>query len=112
MKEKIIKKLKKMGLSLFILISTMETTTLTVFAEEDVQKKITDAANTIKGILTAIVGTIAICVSLFIIIKQMPNADNPHEKHELYKGVGRVWGLVALAAACIWVIPWIYKLFT
>lgn len=85
---------------------------VSAFAASEVESKITDAANTIKGILTGVVCVVAICVSLFIIIKRMPDADNPQEKHELYRGVGRVWGLVALAAACIWIIPWVYGLFT
>lgn len=104
--------IKNANVGLLMLISTMQVKMNVLASGTDVQGKITNAANTVKGILTGIVAIMAICVSLFIIIKRMPDADNPHEKHELYRGVGRVWGLVALAAACIWVIPWIYGLFT
>ncbi|WP_368773633.1 CagC family type IV secretion system protein [Lactiplantibacillus plantarum] len=46
------------------------------------------------------------------IIKRMPDADDPREKSEVYHAVGRVAGLVALAAAIIWLLPWVYSLFT
>ena len=55
---------------------------------------------------------VGICVALFIIIKRMPDADDPREKSEVYHAVGRVAGLVALAAAIIWILPWVYSLFT
>ncbi|MDV7740283.1 CagC family type IV secretion system protein [Leuconostoc mesenteroides] len=78
----------------------------------EVQSKITNAANTIKGILTGIVVLVGVCVALFIIIKRLPDADDPREKSEVYKAVGRVAGLVALAAAIVWILPWVYSLFT
>ncbi|MGJ3901278.1 CagC family type IV secretion system protein, partial [Lactiplantibacillus plantarum] len=53
-----------------------------------------------------------VCVALFIIIKRLPDADDPREKSEVYKAVGRVAGLVALAAAIVWILPWVYSLFT
>lgn len=79
---------------------------------ENIKTKINQAASAIQGILTGVVTIVGICVSLFVIIKKMPDADNPQEKHELYRGVGRVWGLVALAAASIWIVPWVFSLFT
>ncbi len=39
----------------------------------------------------------------------MPDADDPREKSEVYHAVGRVAGLVALAAAIIWLLPWVYS---
>ena len=78
----------------------------------EIQGKLTSAANTIKGILTGIVVLVGVCVALFIIIKRLPDADDPREKSEVYKSVGRVAGLVALAAAVVWILPWVYSLFT
>lgn len=78
----------------------------------EVQKKLNDAGNVVKGILTGLVVLVGICVALFIIIKRMPDADDPREKSEVYKAVGRVAGLVALAAAIIWLLPFVYGLFT
>lgn len=81
-------------------------------AAGQVQTKLTNAANVVKGILTALVVLVGICAALFIIIKRMPSADDPHEKNEVFKSVGRVCALVGLAAAVIWLLPWMYSLFT
>lgn len=111
--KKVSKRLTSIGAKIAAIVVMVNALSISVFADAtEVQSKITNAANTIKGILTGIVCVVAVCVSIFIIIKRMPDADNPQEKHELYRGVGRVWGLVALAAACIWIIPWVYDLFT
>lgn len=83
-----------------------------VFAATNVETKLTEAAKTIQSVLTALVVIVGICAALFIIIKRMPSADDPHEKNEVFKSVGRVCGLVALAAAMVWVLPWVYGLFT
>lgn len=105
----------KTKLSMFaatVILAFNQAATVYAVDGKDVQKKLTDAATIIQGILSGLVVLVGICVSLFIIIKRMPDADNPQEKQEVYRSVGRVWGLVALAAACIWVIPWVYNLFT
>lgn len=77
----------------------------------EVQSKVNQAANTIKGVLTGILVIVGICVALFIIIKRLPSADDPREKSEVYHAVGRVAGLVALGAAIVWLLPWVYSLF-
>ncbi len=78
----------------------------------EVESKLKSATKTIQGVLTGLVVLVGICVALFIIIKRMPDADDPREKSEVYHAVGRVAGLVALAAAVIWLLPWVYSLFT
>ena len=78
----------------------------------DVQGRIEGALGAVQGVLTGLIVTVGIVVSLFIIIKRMPSADDPQEKNEVYKAVGRVLGLVAIGAAVVWVVPWIYSLFT
>lgn len=78
----------------------------------EVKSKLASAAKVVQGVLTGLVVIVGICVALFIIIKRMPDADNPREKSEVYHAVGRVAGLVALAAAVIWLLPWVYSLFT
>ncbi|WP_105957317.1 CagC family type IV secretion system protein [Apilactobacillus quenuiae] len=77
-----------------------------------IKGKLTQAGKTIQGILTGLVVLVGICVALFIIIKRMPDADDPREKAEVYHAIGRVAGLIALAAAVIWLLPWVYSLFT
>lgn len=105
------KTITALGLSAYMLLSNVQM----VLADDkgaEVQKKLNDAGNVVKGILTGLVVLVGICVSLFIIIKRMPDADDPREKSEVYKAVGRVAGLVALAAAIIWLLPFVYGLFT
>lgn len=87
----------------------------TAFAAADggeVEEKVTDAANQVQGILTGLIVTVGICVAIFIILKRLPSADDPREKSEVFKSVGRVIGMVALAAAIVWILPWVYNLFT
>lgn len=78
----------------------------------EVQGRIEGALGAVQGVLTGLIVTVGIVVALFIIIKRMPSADDPQEKNEVYKAVGRVLGLVAIGAAVVWVVPWIYSLFT
>lgn len=77
----------------------------------EVQTRIEGALGAVQGVLTGLIVTVGIVVALFIIIKRMPSADDPQEKNEVYKAVGRVLGLVAIGAAVVWVVPWIYSLF-
>jgi len=77
----------------------------------NVQGRIEGALGAVQGVLTGLIVTVGIVVALFIIIKRMPSADDPQEKNEVYKAVGRVLGLVAIGAAVVWVVPWVYSLF-
>lgn len=77
----------------------------------EVQGRIEGALGAVQGVLTGLIVTVGIVVALFIIIKRMPSADDPQEKNEVYKAVGRVLGLVAIGAAVVWVVPWVYSLF-
>lgn len=78
----------------------------------EIQGRLTSALTAIQGILTGLVVIVGVVVSIWIILKRMPSADDPQEKNEVYKAVGRVVGLVAISAALVWVIPWVYTLFT
>ncbi|MFL2101941.1 CagC family type IV secretion system protein [Marinilactibacillus psychrotolerans] len=82
-----------------------------VVAAEDIQGRISSALTTVQSVLTGIVVLVGIVVGLWIVIKRMPSADDPQEKNEVYKAVGRVLGLVAISAALVWVVPWVYSLF-
>ena len=82
-----------------------------VYASSDIQGRVNSALAPIQALLTGILVTVGIVVGLFIIIKRMPSADDPQEKNEVYKSVGRVLGLVALGAAIVWIVPWVYGLF-
>lgn len=101
------------GTALAMMICLVVTPEIVFASAGQVQSKLTNAAaNVVKGVLTALVVLVGICAALFIIIKRMPSADDPHEKNEVFKSVGRVCALVALAAAIIWLLPWVYSLFT
>jgi len=110
--KRIIEKSRRIVRAAAVSITAVHMTAVSALASGDVAARIQQATTTIQGILTSCVAGVGICVSIFILLKKMPDADNPHEKHELYRGVGRVWGLVALAGACIWIVPWFYTLFT
>jgi len=77
----------------------------------DVQGRVINAMSELQAVLTGLIVTIGIVVSLFTIIKRMPSADDPQEKNEVYKALGRVLGLVAIGAAIVWVVPWVFSLF-
>lgn len=113
------KRLKEKILMTSISVTTLiATTPLAVFADPNpsesdiVTRKIKSGLTIIQTALTALVVAVAVVVSLWIIIKRLPSADDPQEKHEVYKAVGRVVGLCALAAIIIWLLPWVYGLFT
>lgn len=102
-------KLQKTYISAVTVLSTLAVNN-PVYAS-DVQGRINNAFSQIQSVLTGLIVTVGIVVALFIVIKRMPSADDPQEKNEVYKAVGRVLGLVAIGAAIIWVVPWVYSLF-
>lgn len=78
----------------------------------EIQGRIEGALSQVQSVLTSLIVIVGIVVALFIILKRMPSADDPQEKNEVYKAVGRVLALVAIAAAIVWIVPWVYSLFT
>ncbi|MCM3113651.1 CagC family type IV secretion system protein [Lederbergia lenta] len=75
-----------------------------------VQSKLKSAATAIQGVLTGIVAIIAIVAALKIIIKHLPEIDDPHVKNEMWKSLAGVLYATGAAAAVIWLVPWIYSL--
>lgn len=112
--KKLIQKVKENFSKIYLTAITSISTFLVenpVYAEAGVEARINNAFDQIQGVLTGLIVTVGIVVALFIVIKRMPSADDPQEKNEVYKAVGRVLGLVAIGAAVIWVVPWVYSLF-
>jgi len=104
--------LSKVYLTALTAFMTFVSQNQVVFAQGgEVQQRVTSALQTIQSVLTGLIVTVGIVVALFIVIKRMPSADDPHEKNEVYKAVGRVLGLVAIGAAIVWIVPWVYSLF-
>ena len=99
------KKIKEKFYLASVSLTTLMLTTPTIaFADKK--------GGTIQGVLTGLIVAVGIVVALWIIIKRLPSADDPQEKNEVYKALGRVGGLVALGAAIVWILPWLYGLFT
>ena len=66
----------------------------------------------IQTILTGLVVIVGVCAGVWIILKKLPGIDDPHTKNEAFKGVGYVLGGVATAAALVWLIPWVFDVFS
>lgn len=109
--SKLESKLTKAYVSGITALSTLGINSPVSANASEVQSRINDAFSTIQGVLTGLIVTVGIVVALFIVIKRMPSADDPQEKNEVYKAVGRVLGLVAIGAAIVWIVPWVYSLF-
>ncbi|MGM0941320.1 MAG: CagC family type IV secretion system protein [Bacillota bacterium] len=77
-----------------------------------VQSKIKSGVTAIQTVLTGIVVVVGIVAALKILIKHLPGIDDPHVKNEMWKSIGGVLLAIAAAAALIWIIPWMYSLFT
>jgi len=80
-------------------------------AAVNVSAKVKEGLKQIQTFLTGIVVTVGICVSIWIIIKKLPGVDDPHTKNEMFRGVGMALLGVGLAAALVWLVPWMYALF-
>lgn len=101
-----------LGVLAFATVMTLPEVAYAATTGAQVETKLTNAANIVKGILTGLIVLVGVIVALFIIIKRMPSMDDPHEKNEVFKSVGRVAAAVALGAAIVWILPWVYGLFT
>ncbi|TRZ39285.1 conjugal transfer protein (plasmid) [Niallia circulans] len=76
-----------------------------------VQTKLKNAGTAIQSVLTAIAVIVGVVAALKIIVKHLPNIDDPHTKNEMWKALGGVLAAVAASAAIIWIAPWVYSLF-
>lgn len=76
-----------------------------------VEAKVKEGLKQIQSFLTGIVVIVGICVGVWIVIKKLPGVDDPHTKNEMFRGVGMTLAGVGLAAALVWLVPWVYGLF-
>jgi preprotein translocase subunit SecE len=81
------------------------------FAASEIEAKVKEGLKQVQAFLTGIVVMVGICVGVWIIIKKLPGVDDPHTKNEMFRGVGMVFAGVGLAAALVWIVPWVYALF-
>ncbi len=77
----------------------------------EVQSTLTNGLNNVKIVLTALVAIVGVIAVLKIVIKHLPNIDDPNEKNNMWKSIGSALVAVAAGAAIIWLVPWIYSLF-
>ncbi|MBC1248119.1 CagC family type IV secretion system protein [Listeria booriae] len=75
-----------------------------------ITSKVSNGMRVIQTILSSAVVGLGILASLWIILKKMPSADDPHEKNQIFKSVGTIMGLVVLAGALVWIVPFVYGL--
>ncbi|MCM3570619.1 CagC family type IV secretion system protein [Neobacillus mesonae] len=80
-------------------------------AASEVEAKVKEGLKQIQSFLTGIVVIVGICVGVWIVIKKLPGVDDPHTKNEMFRGVGMALAGVGLAAALVWLVPWVYNLF-
>lgn len=74
--------------------------------------KISEGLKNIQTFLTGLIVIVGICAGVWIVLKKMPMIDDPMVKNEMFRGVGTVLASVAIAGALIWLVPWVYGLFT
>jgi hypothetical protein len=77
----------------------------------EAEAKVRQGLKQIQTFLTGIVVIVGVCVGVWIVIKKLPGVDDPHTKNEMFRGVGMALAGVGLAAALVWLVPWVYQLF-
>ena len=77
-----------------------------------VRSKLNSGFTQIQTVITGLVVVIGIIAAVKIILKFMPSLDDPHSKNEMWKSVGGVGIGVGGAAAVVWLVPWLYIIFS
>lgn len=86
--------------------------TLSSFASANISGQIQQGLQQIQAVLTGLVVIVGVCAGVWIVLKKLPGIDDPHTKNEMFRGIGYVLGGVATAAALIWLVPWVFNLFS
>ncbi|MBJ6239751.1 CagC family type IV secretion system protein [Staphylococcus aureus] len=73
--------------------------------------KIEQGLQQVQTFLTGIVVIVGVCAGIWIVIKKLPGIDDPMVKNEMFRGVGMVLAGVAVGAALVWLVPWVFNLF-
>lgn len=77
-----------------------------------VTSKINAGIRVLQTVLTSILVGVGICVALFNVVTKLPTLSDPHEKNQFWKTQGYILAGVAFGAAVVWLVPWVYSLFT
>lgn len=79
---------------------------------DQITNKINSGVTVIQTVLSAILVGVGICVALFNVVTKLPTLSDPHEKNQFWKTQGYIMGGVAFGAVVVWLVPWVYGLFT
>lgn len=81
-------------------------------AQQNPSESIAAGISQIQTVLTGLVVAVGVCAGVWIVLKKLPGIDDPHTKNEMFKGIGYVLGGVAVGAALVWIVPWVYNIFS
>jgi len=95
---------------LLLLLTTTLFITQPALAATNPQEKLVAAANTVKGVLTALIVVVGGIACAKIVVKYLPVIDDPNEKNVMYKSITTALLVTALGGALVWLVPWAYKL--
>lgn len=73
--------------------------------------KIEQGLQQVQTFLTGLIVAVGICAGVWIVLKKLPGIDDPMVKNEMFRGVGMVLAGVAVGAALVWLVPWVFGLF-
>lgn len=102
--------IKKIGVTAFYVAFLTVILSSTVYGA-DPGPKIEEGLNKVQEFLTGIIVAVGICAGVWIVIKKLPGIDDPMVKNEMFRGVGMVLAGVAVGAALVWIVPWVFGLF-
>ncbi len=102
--------IKKIGITAFYVAFLTVILSSTVYGA-DPGPKIEEGLNQVQEFLTGIIVAVGICAGVWIVIKKLPGIDDPMVKNEMFRGVGMVLAGVAVGAALVWIVPWVFGLF-
>lgn len=96
------------GLIYFALLPEISLATSTT----QVQTKLNSGFRAIQTVLTGIAVIVAVVAAIKVFVKAMPALDDPVVKNEMWKSIGGVGVAVGGAAAAVWIVPWIFNIFS
>ncbi|MCE3336774.1 CagC family type IV secretion system protein [Staphylococcus aureus] len=102
--------IKKIGVTAFYVAFLTVILSSTVYGANP-GPKIKEGLNQVQEFLTGIIVAVGICAGVWIVLKKLPGIDDPMVKNEMFRGVGMVLAGVAVGAALVWIVPWVFGLF-
>lgn len=86
------------------------TATPTAPSGDEISNRLENAGTTVQSVLTGLVVIVGVIFATWRVITGFPAMSNPHEKQEVYKGLGNIALLTGVAAAMVWIVPWAWSL--